>query len=256
WWCFIPVMEAQRGAGEAKDRPVKPAVPELHLHLLDVDLAEDIVSTYRRREAAWISLATHGVIIALLLLVPKWTRNQAVIVPLTQNPKNMMLIHPDTLQNPKPPPKTNKISKKARLASSKPPSLDKDTLRKLREASRRPGVPKPAAQPPAQQAAQQTPAPAPPAPAQQPAPQQTAQLEAPKPAAPKTSPFKIASPGSSVSQAIQSVANGHAAGVEYGSSGDYGSTLHPKTDRHEGMEILSDTLGVGFGPYMKRLHYT
>jgi len=246
-------MEAQRGAGEAKDRPAKPAMPELHLYLLDADRAEDVVSTYRRREAAWISLATHGVIIALLLLVPRWTRDQAVIIPLKTKPENMMIVMPDDLSKPKTPPKTNIISDKDRLASSKTPSPDKDTLRKLLDASRRPGVPKPAPQPPAQ-TAQQAPAPAPPA--EQSAPQQTAQLEAPKPAAPKNSPFKIASPGSSVSQAIQSVANGHAAGVEYGSSGDYGSTLHPKTDRHEGMEILSDTLGVDFGPYMKRLHYT
>ena len=228
-------------------------MPELHLYLLDADRAEDAVSTYRRREAAWISLATHGVIIALLLLVPRWSRNQAVIIPLKEKPENMMIVLPDDLSKPKAPPKTNIISDKDRLASSKTPSPDKDTLRKLLDASRRPGVPKPAPQPPAQ-TAQQAPAPAPPA--EQSAPQQTAQLEAPKPAPPKNSPFKIASPGSSVSQAIQSVANGHAAGVEYGSSGDYGSTLHPKTDRHEGMEILSDTLGVDFGPYMKRLHYT
>ena len=228
------------------------------MHLLDADLAEDIVSTYRRREAAWISLATHGVIIALLLLVPRWTRTQAVIVPLKGKPETTMIILPDDLSKPKTPPKTNIVSDKDRLASSKTPSPDKDTLRKLLDASRRPGAPKPAPQPPAQQAAQQAPAPAPPAPppAQQPAPQQSAQLEGPKPPATKNSPFKIASPGSSVSQAIQSVANGHAAGIEYGSSGDYGSTLHPKTDRHEGMEILSDTLGVDFGPYMKRLHYT
>jgi TonB family protein len=248
-------MEAQRGTREAEDRPVKPAVPELHLYLLDADLAEDIVSTYRRREAAWISLATHGVIIGLLLLVPRWTSNHAVIVPLKEKPENMMVILPDDLSKPKTPPKTNIVSDKDRLASSKTPTLDKDTLRKLMDASRKPGAPKPAEQP-QQQAAQQSSVPAPPAQPQQAPPQQTAQLEAPKAATPKKSPFAIASPGSSVSQAIQSVANGHAAGVEYGSSGDYGAALHPKTDRQEGMEILSDTLGVDFGPYMKRLHYT
>ena len=252
-------MEAQRGAAERKDRPVEtPETPEVHLHLLDVDLAEDVVSSYRRREAAWISLITHGVIIALLLLIPKWTRNQAVIVPLKEKPENIMVVLPDDLSKPKTPPKTNIVSDKDRLASSKTPSVDKDALRKLLDA-RRPGAPKAPAPPPAaQQAMQQNPATAQataPAPQVQP-PQATAKLEAPAPPEPKKSPFAIASPGSSVNDAIQSVAKGHGAGVDYGSGGEYGSAVHPKTDRREGMEILSDTLGVDFGPYMKRLRYT
>jgi TonB family protein len=81
-------------------------------------------------------------------------------------------------------------------------------------------------------------------------------LEAPKPPPPKKSPFAISSPGTSTSDAIRAVADGHAAGIDYGPSGDYGKMLHPDTKRTEGMEILSDTLGVDFGPYMKRLHYT
>jgi TonB family protein len=250
-------MEAQRGAAERKDRPVEtPATPEVHLHLLDVDLAEDVVSSYRRREAAWISLVTHGIIIALLLLVPKWSRNRAVIVPINQKQETIFLPLPDDLSKPKTPPKTNIISDKDRLASSKTPSVDRETLRKLLEA-RKPGAPKESAPPPAGQ--QQNPATAQattPVPQVQQPPQSTAKLEAPAPAAPKKSPFAIASPGTSVSDAIHSVANGHGAGVEYGGGGEYGSAVHPKTDRREGMEILSDTLGVDFGPYMKRLRYT
>ncbi|HEU4416650.1 MAG TPA: energy transducer TonB, partial [Candidatus Angelobacter sp.] len=98
---------------------------------------------------------------------------------------------------------------------------------------------------------------APPQPSQQtpPPPQTTAKLEAPE--APKKSPFAIASPGSSVSDAIHSVASGHGTtGVETSGGGEYGNVVHPNTDRHEGMEILSDTMGVDFGSYMKRLHYT
>jgi TonB family protein len=247
-------MEAQRGAKEGDDQPVKPAVPELHLHLLDADLAEDVVSTYRRREAAWISLATHGVIILLLLFLPKWVGTQAVIVPLKEQPE--MLVLPDDLSHPKTPPKTNVVSDKDRLASTKTPSPDKDALRKLLDA-RRPGAPKPPAPAPEQQATQQAPTPQqPPTPQAQP-PTQQARLEAPEPPPPpKKSPFAIASPGTSTSDAIHAVANGHAAGNDYGSSGDYGNPIHPNTKHAEGMEILSDTLGVDFGPYMKRLHYT
>jgi TonB family protein len=256
-------MEAQRSAGDAKKPAVTPPSPDLHLYLLDEEFSEDAVSSYRRREAAWISLATHGVIIVLLLLLPKWLGTQAVIIPVKEKQATTFLALPDDLQKVKTPPKTDTISDKDRLAQSRTPSPDKDALRKLLDA-RRPGPPK-ASQPPpaAQQAQQQNPATAQGVPAPQVAPapvpqtQTTAQLEAPKPAAPKKSPFAISSPGTTVSQAVQSVANGHGvSGVEYGGGGEYGSAIHPRTDRREGMEILSDTLGVDFGPYMKRLRYT
>jgi len=46
-------MEAQRGAAEDKDGAAKtPAVPELHLYLVDAERSEDVISSYRRREAA------------------------------------------------------------------------------------------------------------------------------------------------------------------------------------------------------------
>lgn len=245
-------MEAQRDTAEEKGKQIT-SVPELHLHLLDADLAEDVVSSYRRREAAWMSLATHGVIIALLFLIPKWVGTRAVLIPLKEKQETMIIL-PDDLSHPKKPPKTDIVSDKDRLASSPTPS--KEALRKLLDA-RRPGTPKPASPPPGQQMAQQQNPATAQASAPPPPPQQTtqqAQLEAPKPS--NKSPFAISSPGSSVNQAIQSVANGHSSGIDYGTSGDYGSALHPRTERNEGMEILSDTLGVDFGPYMKRLHIT
>lgn len=249
-------MEAQRSAGDEKKPAVNAPPPELHLYLLDAEIAEDVVSSYRRREAAWISLVTHGIIIALLLLIPKWVGQQAVIVPIKEKDTTFLAL-PDDLQKVKAPPKTKIISDKDRLAQSKTPSVDKDALRKLLDA-RRPGAPKPAAPPaPAQQAVQQNPATAQGAPAPEtPQTQTTAQLQAPQPSAPKKSPFAIQSPGATVNDAVQRAADSHGAGVEYGGGGEYGSAIHPKTDRREGMEILSDTLGVDFGPYMKRLRYT
>jgi TonB family protein len=255
-------MEAQRGAGEKKNRMVEtPPVPELHLYLLDEDLSEDVVSSYRRREAAWISLITHGVIIALLLLVPKWTKNQPVIVPLHKADNTPLIIPlPDDQQKVKTPPKTDIMSDKDRIAQTNKPAVDKDFLRKLM-AARRAGARKPAEPPPAPPQAAQQQAPAPgqgtPAPAaSQPQPSQSAQLQAPQPNTPKKSPFQIASPGATVNQAVQSVASGHGTtGTEYG-GGEYGNVIHPRTDRRDAMEILSDTLGVDFGPYMKRLHFT
>lgn len=252
-------MEAQSRAAEEKDRAVKaPPGPELHLHLLDEEMAEDVISSYRWREAVWLSLFTHAVIIALLLLLPRWVGSRAVIVPLKEKQQSTMLILPEDQLKVKTPPKTDVMSDKNRIAQTPTPS--KEALRKLLDA-RRPGAPKTAAPPPpGQQAAQQNPATvqAPPAVTEtKPAPQTAAKLDAPVAGAPKKSPFAIASPGSSVSDAIHSVASGHpTSGVDYGRGGEYGNVVHPKTDRREGMEILSDTMGVDFGSYMKRLHYT
>jgi TonB family protein len=95
-----------------------------------------------------------------------------------------------------------------------------------------------------------------PVPAVQPTPPATAQLESPAPARPKKSPFAIASPGASVNDAIRSAAAGHGnAPVNFG-GGEYGSGVKPNVATKGGLEILSDTMGVDFGPYMKRLRYT
>jgi TonB family protein len=233
---------------------------ELRLRLLSADLEgdDDGISTYRRREAAWISLATHAVVIALLLLVPRWTSKQPVIVPYQEKQPTFLTL-PDDAIKVKNRPKTDVLSDKDRIAQTPTPS--KDALRKLLDA-RRPGAPKPQAppEPPAQQAQQQNPTTAQAAPPAQPSqpPQVPSQVQTPAPNAQNKSPFTIASPGASVSQAIQQAASGHPPSTTYsgGGGGEYGNASHPRASTNDPMEILSDTLGVDFGPYMKRLHYT
>src|ERR1043166_3498575 len=246
--------EGQRRAEEA---PLKVTVAEMHLHLLTADLPEeeDVISSYRRREAAWISLITHAIIIALLILVPKWTFTRPVIVPIHEKQNTTFLDLPPDLQKVKPP-KTEIISDKNRTAQTPKPTVDKETLRKLIDAHKA-GPPNPQAAPPPAQQAMQNPATAQaPVPEVQKPPQTTAQLQAPAPAAPKKSPFAIASPGTSVSDAIHSVANSHGAGTTEFGGGEYGSGIRPKVDTRGVLEIMSDTMGVDFGPYMKRLRYT
>jgi TonB family protein len=244
----------------ALETPLKITAAEMRLHLLTADLPEedDVISTYRRREAAWISLITHAVIIALLIFSPKWSFNRPVIVPIKEKQETTFIPLPDDLQKVKPP-KTDILSDKNRVAQTRTPSVDKEALRKLLDA-RKPGPPKPSAPPPAgQQAAQQNPATAQgaaPIPQEQKPPQVTAKVETPAPAAPKKSPFAVASPGSAVSDAIHSVANGHGTSSTNFGGGEYGSGIRPKVDTRGGLEILSDTMGVDFGPYMKRLRYT
>ena len=246
--------EKGRPAGEQsqEEKPLKITAAEMRLHLLTADLPEeeDIVSSYRRREAAWMSLITHALIIALLILVPKWNFNRPVIVPIKQKQDTTFLSLPDDALKVKPP-KTNITSDKNRIAQTKTPTVDKETLRKLMD-QRKPGPPKASPPPPSgQQAMQQNPATAQtaaPAPAVQPTPAVTAQMEAPQPAAPKKSPFTIASPGASVNDAIHSAATGHGnAPVTFG-GGEYGNAAKPKVDAKGGLEILSDTMGVDFGP--------
>ena len=59
-----------------------------------------------------------------------------------------------------------------------------------------------------------------------------------------------------MSDAIHSVANSHGTGSTEFGGGEYGSGVRPKVDTRGGLEILSDTMGVDFGPYMKRLKFT
>ena len=231
--------------------PPPGPVPDGELHLLIADLRDDI-SGYRRREAAWASLAAHAVVILGLIFMPKWMPKPAVVLPMQAKDTTFLALPEDQLKVK--PPKTNMISDQNRIAQS--PMPDKETLRRLLDA-RRPGPPQPAPPPqPAQQTVQAAPpaqSGAAPVPATETQTTQTAKLEVP---APKSNPFSLSSPGSSVSQAIHSAAsNRNGAGVE-GQSGDYGSGMRPRTDARANTEILSDTMGVDFGPYMKKVHYT
>src|SRR5690242_4401821 len=106
-------MEAQSGAAEKKDRTgITPEPPELHLHLLDEEIAEDILTTYRRREAAWISLVTHGIVIALLWFLPRVFNNGPVVVPPKRPDSTLIIPLPDDLQKVPKPPKSNIMSDK------------------------------------------------------------------------------------------------------------------------------------------------
>lgn len=232
------------------------------LHLLLSDLYQDDLASYRRREAAWISGLVHVVIILLLLFAPHLLSSPKVrFVPMQEKQDTTFLELPPDQLKIKVPPKTDVISDKNRLAQSRTPVPTKEALHKLIDP-RNPGRPARASQPaPAQQQAAVTPQ-------QQPAPQQgvsqmpaqqqptqTARLQPPAPPKPRI-PFTIASPGSTVSQAIESVANSHGVTSMPFGGGDYGSGLRPKADTRGDLEILSDTLGVDFGPYLRRLKLT
>jgi TonB family protein len=248
----IPVLDLQ-----SREAEVPPPVLDGELHLLLGDLNDD-VSGYRRREAVWLSVIVHIVIILALIFAPKWMpASRAVIVPIHE--KETTLYTPSQRTPKVTAPPTNKISDQSNRAQTRTPQPDRKTLRELADAKppgpRQPVSP-PVQQQPQQQTIQQAQAPpqggSPVQPQPQP-PQQTAKLEAPP--EPKRNPFSVPSAGSSVDQAIHSAATTRVnPGTSFG--GDYGSGIRPKVDTRGNMEILSDTRGVDFGPYMRRLHVT
>lgn len=236
-----PVEEPQVSVSETSEE----------LQLLVSEMRDEL-SAYRWREAVWISVVLHVVFFLTLVFAPKWIPVRAILLPIQPKEQDAtFLALPSDMQRVKPP-KTDIISDKDRIAQARSPQPNKDLLRKLIDA-RRPGPPKPAAaeaQPaPSQQLAQAT------TPQPQAAPQQQEQTtRAQTPPAP--SPFKIPSASSSVNQAIESVANSQPPGgsVGFGGGGEYGShPSRPHTENRGAVDILSDTLGVDFGPYLKRL---
>jgi outer membrane biosynthesis protein TonB len=243
-----PVREPQKSS---------PATAE-ELHLLISEL-DDELSRYRWREAVWVSLVLHAIIFVVVITAPKWMPRSIVILPATPSHKQTtFLTLPNDVQRVKPP-KTDVISDKNRIAQTRTPVPNRETLRKLLDAQR-PGAPARPVPPPSQQAMQQqTPpaeqqqSPANPGQQQPQPPAQTARVQPPAPTG-NPNPFKTGAPGSVVQQAIQSAAGSHGTNrVHFG--GDYGVRHERTSDPQGDLEILSDTMGVDFGPYLQRVVY-
>ncbi len=231
--------------------------PDELLHL--IDRLEDERSLARKREGIWISVIAHLIVFWFILYGPRILGHQPHVVnPALQHRKDMTYLDlpPDALKHVKPKPNAP-LSDKNRIAQSPRPTLDQKTLRDL-QAMRRAGPPAPVPPRPQQQAPQATPPqqqaqarPQPPAPAPAPIkPSQQAEVEAPKPA-PAQPNFNNGpqTPGEAIRQAEQNAAQSRGQ-----SSGDYGANApseHPPISA--GADILSDTLGVDFGPYMNRI---
>jgi TonB family protein len=209
------------------------------------------------REKLWIAVIFHMMVAWYLFYGPKYIYHVRVVDPsviLKQRQKELTYLDmpPDLLkQKPKP---TNTISDKDRVAQSPHPTIDKKTLEEL-EAMRRaeeerraqPAQPAPPAPAPPQPQVAQQPAPARPA---QPLPQNNqAKLEAP-PMAPqpnfRTGPVN---PNEQMQQAMRNAMHGSAG--QFGDGGMGAPSQHPGLN--SGVDVLSDTMGVDFGPYIQRV---
>jgi len=237
--------------------------PHLLLHL------EDELERSRTREAFWISVVVHMAVVIFLFMSPKifpGTKGIVLISPadLMRNQQMTYLdLPPDMQKEPKAAPKTDVLSDKNRIAESRHPTLDKKTLEELKRA----GPPAPSSAP-AQQAQMSPPVQAAPQqpPQQNQGQQQMAQLQNalpqdnPRLAAPQQTPKfpanfgGIMSPGSSIAQAARAVAENRGGGGSFGGGGDYGAGPGGTNARVFGnMEVLTDTQGVDFGPYLSRV---
>lgn len=258
----VPPSSPQETAGLYDAERWESVYRELHITPELVIQLQDDLSRSRQREAFWISVIFHILLIIFILnanRLAKYLPLQTVVrlSPADSDKQKQLtfLELPPDLQKPKHV-NSNIISDKDRMAAAK--SLKVPTKKFL--DSTMPGKPKmtaPPAQQPQQPAPQQNPAPQPaqqsPPPQQQPQENQMAKLQ-PPPTPARTPNFNTPelSAGSAIEQAAKAaIANrGH-----YGESiGDYGMNEGRTAPRAvENMDILTDTMGVDFGPYLKRV---
>ena len=228
------------------------------IHLLDS--LDDERSKARFRESVYISLIIWLVIGWFVLYGPQVIFHQPRLVNpadvLKERDKQLSYLDvPKDVSKQLPKKPSNVISDKDRTQQSPKPTLDKKTLEQL-QAMRRAGAPgasAPTPQPPQQAAPQpapqQQPQQPPPAPLPQHPPQQQAMVDAPHPA--PTRP-NFGNPNQSAGDAIRQAAE--QAAQNRGQGGDYGANS-PVAHQglNTGVEVLSDTMGVDFAPYLRRI---
>lgn len=235
------------------------AVPALLLHL------QDDLTRARRREAAWLSVIVHLLVIILFVNQPRlenfyrrvFLHQQPIVrVSIQDLMKQKELTYlelPPDVQKVIKKPKTDVISDKDRTASSRNPQLDPKELKKIIDASRR-GRPGASAPPQQEQTQAQAASPTPPqiqeqAPAQQSQPQ-IAQIQPPKIERPPVKFGGAQSAGSAIDQAARAAAQNR--GSYGGDGGDFGLN-QGKAGTMGPFEVLTDTMGVDFNPYLTRL---
>ncbi len=223
------------------------------LHVIE-DI-EDDRSRALLREKIWVALILHMIVFWYLLYGPRYIQHIRVVDPSTvlkQREKDMTFLDlpKDALDKLK----TKQLRPAPTRVQPAPQThVDRKMLDQLRAARKAPLPPAPAPQPatPQPQVAQ-----APPPPIERPAqplPQTPAPaIEAPKPA--PTQPNFNTGPttaGDAIRQAARQAAQGGSL-----SGGSMDSAPSPRGgNMGGGAEILSDTLGVDFGPYMQRIIY-
>jgi hypothetical protein len=243
------------------------AVPALLLHL------QDDLTRSRRREAAWLSVIVHLLVIILFVNQPRlegfyrrvFLHQQPItrvsVQDLLKQRDLTYLELPSDLQKITKRPETNVISDKDRVATTRTPQPDPKELKKI-IASAHPGRPGPTGPqgPSPQQSPSitQAPAAAPQQAQQQGGPPQNspsnpiAQLQTPQIEKPQVKFGGNVSAGSAIEQAARAAAQNRG-GSYGGQGGDLGLSQGKAGGVMGPMEILTDTMGIDFGPYLNRV---
>ena len=231
-------------------------------HLL-IQLQDDL-SRSRKREALWLSVILHLMVIILLWnseklmgLFPHRTVDLAIRADEDRSKDATFLELPPDEQKLTRRPDAKVISDKDRIATSKAPQINREELKKILQSSR-PGPPgENTPQPPAQgQPPQNQP---PPAPQEssgfaQPQPSdQTARLQTPPQSRPMPNFKAQMTAGSAIEQAEQAAAANRGGYGGSGQAGEFGSPGRSGAKALDQAEILTDTMGVDFGPYLTRI---
>lgn len=279
-------MAATQTPPSPPENPLEPKFDRLRARydshssyeLLEViDELEGSRLSARVREAIWVSVILHLIIFWWIFYGPKLkflqqatVVNPVQVTPQKQNQTVYLNMPPDLIKKkPKP---TNIISDQDHVAQTKHPTPDQKTLEEL-QAMRRAGKPSPP--PPARQQARQ-PQPQPQQPQQQarqsqPMPPRKQSQQA-LPSAPSATKSAIArehptqnpaqaqptqnqaanQPNMSVGDMIrQAERNAAKSNGDMGDYGDNAPVAHPGMQND--VEILSDTMGVDFGPYLRQV---
>jgi TonB family protein len=228
-------------------------------HLL-IQLQDDLARS-RRREAAWISIIVHLILVFCLFKIEWFEKYLPWHTVTAKHATNLngatYLELPPDLEKLQHKPNTNIASDKNRVAMTRHPELDVKELRKIlaTPAPGAPGLSAPQAPPPTQSAGgftqNQPPAPAPPA-----ANPQIAQLQTPATPSAANEFKKYAgsmSAGSALEEATRELAAKHGSGTQQGMGGDFGLGTGAHGRPVGNLEVLSDTMGVDFGPYLQRV---
>ncbi len=228
-------------------------------HLL-IELQDDL-SRARKREALWLSVILHLFVIILLwnseklmLLLPHRTVNLAIRTDVDRSKDATFLELPPDVQKLMRRPDAKVMSDKDRIATSKAPQINREDLKKILQRQGQP----PQNQAAQNQAAQNQQQPAPQESQQQGFPQpppsdQTAQLRTPPQNRPKPNFNNQATAGSMIAQAAEAAAENRGR-YGAGQAGDYGlSRGRSGAKALDQAEILTDTMGVDFGPYLTRI---
>jgi hypothetical protein len=256
----VAVEEMSPSAQESSSRSPRPGYSTSRYVDYDTHELLDKISQYederrwqRIREGIWISIIAHILLFSGLTWIPRYVFHQPQLVdPFDAIKKRKDLTYLDEL-----PDALKQVQKARPVLKPKDTVIDKKTLDALKALEKaKPKPPPPTTAPRPEQTApqqvvapqpQQTPVAPPPVATPQPSPQLPLDIPRPSPV-PARPNFSLGSqnPADQLHQAMRDSAHGESGEMR-------GGSLQQHPGASGGAEILSDTQGVDFGPYMQKL---